>query len=421
MTKRYDEYKDSGIEWLGEIPKHWEVKKLKNVVFNLDYKRVPISSEDRVFGDYPYYGASGIVDYVENYIFAEDLLLVSEDGANLVDRTKPIAFIAKGKYWVNNHAHIMKGKKTNINLLAYFLDSRDLSDIVSGSTRGKLTKGDLQEIKILSFDKKEQDLIATYLDNKTYKIDSALAELTKQKDLLIELKKSTIHQAVTKGLDSTVEMKDSGIEWIGEISSDFNIKKLKNISNNFYSGGTPSSGNDLYYSSVEDIDSIRWVAIGDFETNGIYETKKRITEDGRLNKNLKILPSGSLLYSIYATLGKTAILKNNACINQAILNIESIDRLIKKEYLNYYLMYMENFIKLKAKLSTQYNLNSEIVKNYEIIIPSRLEQENIVNYLDKKTGQIDQSIEVIDNQITQMKEYKKTLINDVVTGKIKVI
>lgn len=104
--------KPSGVEWLGNVPEHWKVKPLRYLFENLDCKRIPLSSEERSGLEkiYPYYGASGIIDYVDNYIYNETLILVAEDGANLLSRSTPLAFRAEGKYWVNNHAHILRPK-----------------------------------------------------------------------------------------------------------------------------------------------------------------------------------------------------------------------------------------------------------------------------------------------------------------------
>ncbi|MCU0288350.1 MAG: restriction endonuclease subunit S, partial [Acidobacteria bacterium] len=115
VTKGLDltvKMKPSGIEWLGDVPAHWEVKPLRYLFENLDSKRIPLSSEERggLEKIYPYYGASGIIDYVDNYIFDNTLILIAEDGANLLSRSTPLAFRAEGKYWVNNHAHILKPK-----------------------------------------------------------------------------------------------------------------------------------------------------------------------------------------------------------------------------------------------------------------------------------------------------------------------
>lgn len=132
-------------------PKGWEVKPLGSLVVNKDGKRVPIKSADRadMLGDYPYYGASGVIDHVNDYIFEGRNLLVGEDGANLIARSTPIAFIADGKYWVNNHAHVL-GQKGGLSLdyLAFSINLRSVEQFVSGSAQPKLNQENLNKIPI---------------------------------------------------------------------------------------------------------------------------------------------------------------------------------------------------------------------------------------------------------------------------------
>ena len=126
----------------------WEKKKLGDIVQFLDNKRKPLEQSERIHGKYPYYGASGIIDYINNYIFDEELVLLSEDGANIIDRNYPICYIATGKYWVNNHAHILS-PKIDFEFLQYSLNQIDYSEYVNGSTRLKLTQTDMRSIKIM--------------------------------------------------------------------------------------------------------------------------------------------------------------------------------------------------------------------------------------------------------------------------------
>lgn len=129
--------------------KEWEVKKLGEVCENLDSKRIPITAKDRVDGVYPYYGASGIVDYVNDYLFDENLLLISEDGANLLARVSPIAFSVVGKIWVNNHAHVLKfNNPSTQTYIEIFINYIDISNYVTGSAQPKLNQAKLNGIDI---------------------------------------------------------------------------------------------------------------------------------------------------------------------------------------------------------------------------------------------------------------------------------
>ncbi len=143
----------------------WEVKTLDQISKNLDRKRVPITKKNRTHGSIPYYGASGIVDYVEEYIFDEELLLVSEDGANLLARTYPIAFSINGKTWVNNHAHVLRFKdKISQRFVELYLNSIKLDDFVSGMAQPKLNQKMLNKIPIPFPPISEQKRIVAILD-----------------------------------------------------------------------------------------------------------------------------------------------------------------------------------------------------------------------------------------------------------------
>ncbi|MGJ0299502.1 restriction endonuclease subunit S [Aliarcobacter cryaerophilus] len=196
--------KDSGVEWLGVIPEHWMISTLKFELENLNFRRIPISALERgdIQGKYPYYGASGVIDYVESYIFNEKTILIGEDGANLLSKSTPLAFIVDGKYWVNNHAHILKPKDKIFNFWAYILNNIDLKPVITGSAQPKLTAEALGNLSIvLPKSTDERKLIANYLDNKTSKIDTLIEKSNKSIELLKEKRTALISAAVTGKID----------------------------------------------------------------------------------------------------------------------------------------------------------------------------------------------------------------------------
>jgi type I restriction enzyme S subunit len=155
LIEKYDELTQSlFIDIFGDPvgnPKGWESSKLGLIVENKDSKRKPVKSSDRenMDGDYPYYGASGIIDYVNWFTHEGDNLLIGEDGANLLARSKPIAFIAKGQYWVNNHAHVLGfNGKALLVFIEFFINLIDLSNYVTGSAQPKLNRKNMDQIKI---------------------------------------------------------------------------------------------------------------------------------------------------------------------------------------------------------------------------------------------------------------------------------
>ena len=207
VTKGLDpnvEMKPSGVEWIGEIPKYWTISKVKHEFKSLDNLRIPLNSETRGSMElkiYDYYGASGVIDKVENYIFDEPLILIGEDGANLYLRSTPLAFKATGKYWVNNHAHVLKPKHGNIDYLTNMLESLDYTHYITGAAQPKLTSERLMNITVIIPPLPEQYRIANFLDRKTKKIDELIAAEQRKIELLKEYRQSLISEAVTGKID----------------------------------------------------------------------------------------------------------------------------------------------------------------------------------------------------------------------------
>ncbi len=207
VTKGLDpnvEMKPSGVEWIGHIPGHWIISKVKHEFKSLDNFRIPLNAETR--GSmrakvYDYYGASGVIDKVENYIFDEPLILIGEDGANLHLRSTPLAFKATGKYWVNNHAHVLRPKRGNIDYLTNMLESFDYTHYITGAAQPKLTSEHLMNITVIIPPPVEQQQIANLLNRKTQQIDDLIAAEQRKIELLKEYRQSLISEAVTGKID----------------------------------------------------------------------------------------------------------------------------------------------------------------------------------------------------------------------------
>ncbi|MGG5487581.1 restriction endonuclease subunit S [Gaetbulibacter sp. PBL-D1] len=196
--------KESGIEWLGEIPKHWEVVKLKHVLNNLNNIRVPLSSSQRgVMKNkiYDYYGASGIIDKVDDYLFEGKNILIGEDGANLISRSKRLVFIADGKYWVNNHAHILHPKKGDIDYYTELLELIDYTPIIEGAAQPKLTQDALMNVQIPCPPEKEQTEIMNYLRDNIFKLNDSMLLIKTSIQKLKDYRQSLISETVTGKID----------------------------------------------------------------------------------------------------------------------------------------------------------------------------------------------------------------------------
>lgn len=188
----------------GELEEKYEKKQLKDIVDNFDGKRIPIKSSDResMSGEYPYYGASGIIDYVNDYIFDGEYLLISEDGANLEVRKYPIAFIANGKFWVNNHAHIVSAKEdisTN-KYMEYVFAYTDISDFITGSAQPKMSQKKMNLIEFVIPPLNIQQKVVKYLDEISKKIEKVKRVQKEKMDSLKALKASILDRAFRGGL-----------------------------------------------------------------------------------------------------------------------------------------------------------------------------------------------------------------------------
>jgi type I restriction enzyme S subunit len=196
--------KDSGIPWLGKIPEHWELSRIKNEFQSLNTQRIPLNSVERgqmTSRLYDYYGASGVIDKVESYLFDDELLLIAEDGANLVLRNLPLAIIARGKFWVNNHAHILKPKRGNIAYLANVLETINYQPWISGAAQPKLTQDRLLSISIAVAPPEEQAAIVAHTTITTQPLVAAITRLEREIELLREYRTRLVADVVTGKLD----------------------------------------------------------------------------------------------------------------------------------------------------------------------------------------------------------------------------
>ena len=208
------------------------------------------------------------------------------------------------------------------------------------------------------------------------------------------------------------EMKDSGIEWIGEIPTDWKVIKNKYLLSLLYSGGTPSVSNNEFYCFEG---GTPFVSISDMSTvDYVLSTQKRLTDSGLKDKNLKILPIGTILYSIYATVGAVSELKIEAAISQAMLALQ-VNSKVDKSFYKYNLAAMKGYIFSNTNGNTQFNLNAEKVKNFYFVLPNVATQHRIANYLDRKCSQINAIIARQQEVIEKLKAYKLSVITEAVT------
>lgn len=391
--------KDSVVEWIGEIPDGWIFSQVKYEFINLDEKRQPISSEFRgdIEGVYDYYGASGIIDKINDYLFDETLLLIGEDGANLVMRNLPLIYIAKGKYWVNNHAHVLKPKETNnLYYMAYQLESIDLFPFITGSTQPKLTQDKLSIIPVIVPPLPTQNRIASFLDTKSSLIESAVQ---KERDIIEKLKEyrqAVITEAVTKGILPGVPMKDSGVEWIGEIPEGWEVCKIKYLAR-LQSG-------DILPSEKISNDGAYPVYGG----NGLRGYTDAFTHSGSY---ILIGRQGALCGNVHVVNGDFWPSEH------AIVTYELTE--LNQNWFAYVLYAMN--LNQYSTSAAQPGLAIDKIRELFVSLPPLPEQQEIADYLDAKCSAIDATIQKRELAIEKLTAYKQSLIYECVTGKKEVL
>ncbi len=209
--------------------------------------------------------------------------------------------------------------------------------------------------------------------------------------------------------------KNPCVEWLGEIPEHWLVQRLKHCVARLESGGTPDSSNPDYWTDSKD--GIPWVAISDMTRSyHVRETTRRITEAGRLSKGIAVLRAGTLLYSMYASLGKVALLDTNATINQAILGVVPRQNMVFRDYLRWWLEFMQVHVQMLSSSNTQDNLNAEKIRGMRVVLPPSIdEQRAIVAFLDRETARIDALIEKKRRQIELLHEKRAALISHAVT------
>ena len=394
--RRYPEYKESEVGWIGKIPSYWQTATIKHLTKNLDGKRIPLSGEVRAEQEqiYPYYGANGVIDYVEDYIFEGEHILIGEDGAPFFDKTREVSLLVNGEFWVNNHCHILKNIGTSeAGFIVHCLNSVDYFEYITGSTRDKLTQADLNRIKIPIPTYQEQAQIADFLDRKTGQIDELIRIKERRIELLQEQRTALINQVVTNGLDPNVEMKPSGVEWIGEIPRHWNLSMLKYTARLVY-GDTLISENRQ--NGVVPV----------YGSNGIIDTH---SSANTLSPAIIVGRKGSLGKIQYSDV---------SCF--VIDTAYFIDRRTSHVNLRW-LYYILHALKLERfRNSVLPGLNREDTEGQYVPLITTEEQIQIANFLDRKTEQIDELISTEQRKIELLKEYRQSLISEAVTGKIDV-
>ena len=429
--ERYEAYKDSGVEWIGVIPVGWKVSKIKyltTIKGGYAFKSESFSNDGipvvRI-GD-----ISETIDWdkckkvtKENNVPNEFCInqfniLIALSGAT----TGKVCFIANRPPKAYLNQRVAKISYRN-KFLFYVFSSSFIQEQIwltaAGSAQENISNAQIGDFEIATPNDSEQTVIANYLDRKTAEIDALIAQKERLLELYEEEKTAIINHAVTKGIDPNAELKDSGIEWLGEIPVRWEIKKLKYLLDESLKYGANESA------LLENREHPRYIRITDFGRNGKLreETFKSLPPEIASDY---ILENGDILFARSgATVGKTFQFKNydgSACFAGYLIKASPNAELIMSDFLyaftksSYYEKWKESIL----NQATIQNIGADKYAMLDVPLPPNMEQIAIANFLDHKTAEIDAKIAKTQRIIKLQKEYRTALISEVVTGKIKV-
>lgn len=413
------EMKDSKDLYIGDIPKDWDVYCVKHL-FKIGRGRVISELELDDDGKYPVYSSQtkneGCMGYINTYDFDIDQLTWTTDGVYA-----GTVFIRHGKHNCTNVCGTLQPNEKNDNDLQYLKYA--LECIATYHRRkdingGKIMNNEMARIKIPIPPKGIQINIAEFLDKKCTEIDTLHSDIEKQIETLEEYKKSIITEAVTKGLDPDVEMKDSGIEWIGMIPKHWKIYRYKHLASLVRGGSPRPAGNPIYY--YGDIPFMKVADITKDDRMYVDSCEGSIKPAGL--SNTRMVSKGTLLLTNSgATLGVPKILNIDTTINDGIAAFLNLSNKLNIKFAYYSLKSKtEYFLQVAALGMGQPNLNTDIIGNTYVTIPPKYEQQKIIEFLDVKCAEIDGAIRDKKEQLETLEQYKKSVIYEYVTGKKEV-
>ena len=424
--------KDSGIEWIGEIPEEWEVKRVKYCCDTLGSGTTPESNNiDYYNGEFNWIQSGDLYKrdtihitdktitqlalstYSTLKIYCADFVVIAMYGASVGN-----VAISKINACVNQACCVLtQGKNNEVRFIYYWLVhcKDDLIQKSLGGGQPNISQQTIKNETMLSLSLHEQTLIANYLDEQCGKIDSITADIEKQIEVLEEYKKSLITETVTKGLDKTVPMKDSGIEWIGEIPEEWEVTPLKYIS---------ICNKDVLSENTNPSLTFNYVDIGSVTyEKGIQEFQEIKFEDSPSRARRIVCLGDTLISTVRTYLKAIAYVDetSNFIASTGFAVISASQRLFPK-YL-YYFCKSEGFIQEVDKYSygiAYPSINTELLLKIKVSYSEYKEQTLIANYLDEKCSQIDAIISSKKEQLNKISEHRKSLIYEYVTGKKRV-
>jgi type I restriction enzyme S subunit len=424
--RQYAEYKDSGVEWIGEIPASWDLIKIKTI-FELGRGRVIAATEMDEDKKYPVYSSqtenNGCMGFLDTYDYDISQLTWTTDGANA-----GTVFLRTGKYNCTNVCGTLKlkeGKNSSLSYLHYMVRFVAQFNKRPDTNGYKIMNNEMSNILIALPSFKEQNLIATYLDHKIIVIEKLILDKLSLIDLLKEKRQSVISEVVTKGLDAVVPMKDSEIEWIGEIPAHWKVQRFSRM----FSFGR---GLGITKANLED-EGIPCISYGEIHSRYGFEVnpEKHILKCVNVNY-LESSPESLLNYGDFVFADTSEDMDGSGNFSyfsgsgSLFAGYHTIIARNQSNNVPHYLAYLFDSIPWRTQIRTKvsgikvFSITQSILKKVIVILPPIPEQEEIVDFLDKKTNIIDELIADTTTQIEKLKEYHQSIISEVVTGKVMI-
>lgn len=383
----------------------WEIKSIDEACEILDNKRKPITKKDRVEGDYPYYGATGVLSYVEGYIFDEKLVLLGEDGAKWESGDKS-AFIIHGKTWVNNHAHVLKPNRDLLfdEWLTYNLNFQNLMPYVSGMTVPKLNQGNMKKIEIPTPPLEEQKEIVSILDDAFASIDKAKANIERNIENAKELFQSKLNEIFSQ----------TGEGW--------EEKKLMEITNKIGSGATPRGGQASY--KEIGISLIRSMNVHD---DGFRHRKLAFIDDEQASKldNVTIHENDVLLNITGASVARCCIVDSNylpARVNQHVSIIRLKEGVMSCQFLHYALtskVTKDLLLGIGELGSTRQAITKVQIENFSVKFPKSIDVQNkLVRYIDFVKIESEKLESAYQIKLESLEDLKKSILQKAFSGEL---
>ena len=421
--------KNSGIEWIGEIPQDWGLRKIKTN-FDIIAGATPKSGETSFWdGDIPWitpadYTTEGVYVSAGHKSITQDGLnscatsLIPE-GSIIFSKRAPVGLVAiNSNSLCTNQGCLSCVPKDSVDAKYYYyvmsIYGEQFDLFASGTTFKEISADAFANFKLPYPDYETQKRITSFLDAKCTEIDALIAAKEKTNALLKERRQSIIYEAVTKGLDHTAPMKDSGVEWIGEIPEGWSVCRIKRVAE-IVTGNTPSKASgDLNYSD----DGLMWVKPDNLLGNvPVKDTSEHLSDDGCMLA--KVVPANTPLTCCIGTIGKVGYSEKAVAFNQQI-NAICFEESVDTRFGLYCLMAQDEQQKCFANGNVLKILNAEAQGRLFIAIPSLSEQRIIAEHLDMQCQMIDENCAANNVTIQKLKEYRQSLIYEAVTGKIEV-